>query len=200
MPAQLQLYSESELPTRFGTFRILVYETGEREAVALVRGDLTGATDVLARVHSECLTGEAFHSLRCDCGAQLDRAMERIAAADCGVVVYLRQEGRGIGLGNKIKAYELQDQGHDTVEANLALGFAADLRSYELAGQILASLGVESVRLMTNNPAKIEGLRHAGIEVAGHEPHWVESSQVSEGYLEAKRVKLGHMGRAKNGR
>ena len=172
----------------------MVYHFGSEEALALVHGDPSGREAVLARVHSECLTGEVFGSQRCDCRAQLERALERIAGADAGVLVYLRQEGRGIGLGNKVRAYALQDQGHDTVEANLALGFAPDLRSYEIAAAILRDLGVASVQLMTNNPEKIEGLRQAGVTVTEQVPHWVESSHLSHDYLEVKRSKLGHVG------
>jgi GTP cyclohydrolase II len=177
-------------------FRIVVYRFGGEEALALVRGAPAGAEGVLTRVHSECLTGEVFGSLRCDCRQQLERALERIADAPSGsgVLVYLRQEGRGIGLGNKVRAYALQDEGHDTVDANLALGFAADLRSYELAATILRDLGVKSVCLMTNNPAKLDGLRQAGVTVAAQEPHWVESSDLSDAYLQVKRAKLGHLG------
>ncbi len=190
---QSHRYSEADLPTPWGPFRIVVYHFGEDEALALVRGAVAGHESVLTRVHSECLTGEVFGSLRCDCRQQLEHALERIAADELGVLVYLRQEGRGIGLGNKVRAYALQDQGHDTVDANLALGFAADLRSYDMAAHILRDLGVASVRLMTNNPAKLDGLRQAGVPVAGHEPHWVASSDLSHGYLEAKRSKLGHL-------
>jgi 3,4-dihydroxy 2-butanone 4-phosphate synthase/GTP cyclohydrolase II len=193
LSSQSQRYSEANLPTPWGPFRIVVYHFGEVEALALVRGEVKGAEGVLARVHSECLTGEVFGSLRCDCRQQLEHALERIAADEVGVLVYLRQEGRGIGLGNKVRAYALQDQGHDTVDANLALGFAPDLRSYEMAAAILRDLGVASIRLMTNNPAKLEGLRQAGAVVAGHEPHWVASSDLSHDYLEAKRAKLGHL-------
>jgi GTP cyclohydrolase II len=187
-------YSEADLPTPWGRFRIVVYHFGGEEALALVHGDPTGREDVLARVHSECLTGEVFGSQRCDCRAQLEQALERIATEEAGVLVYLRQEGRGIGLGNKVRAYALQDEGHDTVEANLALGFAPDLRSYEIAASILSDLGVVSVRLMTNNPEKIEGLRTAGLVVVEQVPHWVESSGLSHDYLEVKRAKLGHVG------
>ncbi len=178
----------------------MVYHFGDEEALALVQGDPSGREAVLARVHSECLTGEVFGSQRCDCRAQLERALERIAGADAGVLVYLRQEGRGIGLGNKVRAYALQDEGHDTVEANLALGFAPDLRSYEIAAAILRDLGVVSVQLMTNNPEKIDGLRQAGVTVAEQVPHWVESSHLSHDYLEVKRSKLGHVGGASTGK
>ena len=194
LSSQSHRYSEADLPTPWGPFRIVVYHFGEDEALALVRGAVAGKESILTRVHSECLTGEVFGSLRCDCRQQLEHALERIAAAEQGVLVYLRQEGRGIGLGNKVRAYALQDQGHDTVDANLALGFAADLRSYDMAATILRDLGVASVRLMTNNPAKLDGLRQAGVTVAEHEPHWVASSDLSHGYLEAKRSKLGHLG------
>lgn len=158
----------------------------------MVMGDVTG-TDVLTRVHSSCFTGEVLGSLRCDCRAQLDAALARIAKEGRGVIVYLVQEGRGIGLGNKVRAYELQDAGHDTVDANLALGFDADLRSYDLAAGILRDLGVSSVRLMTNNPQKIAGLEQAGVVVASQESHWVETTAHSEGYLATKKAKLGHL-------
>jgi GTP cyclohydrolase II len=192
----LTRYSEAELPTPRGLFRIVVYRLNDDpkdEHVAMVRGEVTGAPDVLCRVHSECFTSEVMGSLRCDCREQLDRALERIAEAGHGVLVYLRQEGRGIGLGNKVRAYALQDRGIDTVEANLALGFDADLRSYEIAAAILHDLGVGSVRLMTNNPAKIRGLEAAGMEVTTHERHWVGESEHSADYLQVKRTKMGHI-------
>lgn len=198
-------FSEARLPTPHGEFRIVVYRTGQagglgatavgtelEEHVAMVMGDVTGG-DVLTRVHSSCFTGEVLGSLRCDCRAQLDAALERIGREKRGVIVYLVQEGRGIGLGNKVRAYELQDSGHDTVDANLALGFDADLRSYDLAAGILRDLGVSSVRLMTNNPQKIAGLEKAGVNVASKESHWVESTEHSEGYLATKKAKLGHL-------
>jgi 3,4-dihydroxy 2-butanone 4-phosphate synthase/GTP cyclohydrolase II len=163
-----------------------------KEHVALVYGQVRGASNVLIRVHSECFTGETLGSLRCDCRAQLDLAMERIAAEGAGVIVYLRQEGRGIGLGNKIRAYALQDQGVDTVEANLALGFDADARSYGMAAAVLEDLGVRSVRVMTNNPSKLDGLREAGVEVE-QVSHWATSNEHSEHYLEIKRIKMGHI-------
>jgi GTP cyclohydrolase II/3,4-dihydroxy 2-butanone 4-phosphate synthase/GTP cyclohydrolase II len=191
-------YSEAEIPTDFGPFRIVVYRFegaggAVEEHVAIVRGEVGGAERVLSRVHSECLTGEVFHSRKCDCRDQLDKALEAIAEAGAGVVVYLRQEGRGIGLGNKIRAYALQAEGADTVEANLSLGFAADLRSYDMAAAILRDLGVASVALMTNNPDKLAGLEKAGITVAAHVSHWVADHEHNRDYLEVKRTKLGHI-------
>jgi GTP cyclohydrolase II len=198
-------YSEARLPTPHGDFRMVVYRTGEaagpgatavgmgnEEHVAMVMGDVRGG-DVLTRVHSSCFTGEVLGSLRCDCRAQLDAALERIGRAGRGVVVYLVQEGRGIGLGNKVRAYQLQDAGADTVDANLQLGFDADLRSYDLAAGILSDLGVSSVRLMTNNPQKLSGLERAGVVIDAHESHWVGSTEHSAGYLAAKKTKLGHL-------
>ena len=186
-------YAEAEIPTKFGAFRTVVYRFGAEEHLAIVRGDVAGQEAVLCRVHSECWTGETLGSLKCDCREQLDRALEAVARVGRGVVVYLRQEGRGIGLGNKIRAYALQAEGKDTVEANLALGFAADLRSYEQAAAILADLGVRSVALMTNNPKKLEGLAQAGVTVAEHVPHWVSDSEHSREYLETKKSKMGHL-------
>lgn len=193
-------YSEATIPTVHGQLTVVVYrEVGrrkeEREHVALVAGPLTalaGSEPLLARVHSECWTGESLGSLKCDCREQLDRALAAIVEAGRGVVVYLRQEGRGIGLGNKIKAYALQNDGADTVEANEQLGFAADLRSYDLAATILRDLGVGKVALMTNNPDKEAGLRAAGIEVARRVPHWGGPNEHNRDYLEVKRTKLGH--------
>jgi GTP cyclohydrolase II len=201
----LSRYSEARLPTPHGEFRILVYRTGEtaglgatalggnaEEHVAMVMGDVTGE-DVLARVHSSCFTGEVLGSQRCDCRAQLQASMSRIAREGRGILVYLVQEGRGIGLGNKVRAYALQDDGHDTVEANLQLGFDADMRSYDLAAAILRDLGVSSVRLMTNNPAKLAGLETAGMRVSAHEPHWVDAHEHAADYLEVKKTKMGHI-------
>ncbi len=192
----LSRYSESALPTRRGEFNLVVYRNGDDpkdEHLAMVHGDVRDRQDVLCRVHSECLTGEALGSLRCDCREQLDVALQRIVDEKCGVLVYLRQEGRGIGLGNKVRAYALQDQGIDTVDANIALGFDADLRTYEMAAAILGDLGVGSVRLMTNNPGKLQGLQKAGIQVTRHEPHWVEAGARSADYLEVKKNKMGHL-------
>ena len=189
----LERYAEADLPTAHGSFRLVVYRVGAEEHLAVVRGDVRDASGVLARVHSECMTGEVLGSLKCDCREQLDTALAAIARAGRGVVVYLRQEGRGIGLGNKIRAYALQAEGKDTVEANVALGFAPDLRSYEQAAAILAELGVKSVALMTNNPDKLAGLEKAGVPVAEHVPLWVKGQEHNRDYLEAKRVKLGHL-------
>jgi GTP cyclohydrolase II len=198
-------YSEARLPTLHGDFRVAVYRTGDvtgpggtavgvghEEHVAMVLGDVRGG-GVLTRVHSSCFTGEVLGSLRCDCRAQLDAALERIGREGRGVIVYLVQEGRGIGLGNKVHAYQLQDDGADTVDANLQLGFDVDLRSYDLAAGILADLGVTSVRLMTNNPQKLSGLAQAGIIIDAHESHWVDSTEHSASYLAAKKSKLGHL-------
>jgi GTP cyclohydrolase II/3,4-dihydroxy 2-butanone 4-phosphate synthase/GTP cyclohydrolase II len=193
-------YSEASIPTHNGKLTVVVYrERGrraeEREHVAIVAGPLDAlraAEPVLARVHSECWTGETLGSLKCDCREQLDRALGVIEDAGRGVVVYLRQEGRGIGLGNKIKAYALQAEGADTVEANEQLGFAADLRSYDLAAAILRDLGVSSVALMTNNPDKCAGLEKAGIRVARRVPHWGGHNEHNRDYLEVKKAKLGH--------
>jgi GTP cyclohydrolase II len=171
----------------------VVYRFGAEEHLAMVRGDVHGGRDVLVRVHSECLTGETLGSLRCDCRDQLETALDRIVEDGRGVLVYMRQEGRGIGLGNKVRAYALQDQGIDTVDANVALGFEADERTYGLAGTILRDLGIQSVRVMTNNPGKLEGLRRAGVEVAAQIPHWVGASEHSQAYLETKKTRLGHI-------
>ncbi|MSR22541.1 MAG: bifunctional 3,4-dihydroxy-2-butanone-4-phosphate synthase/GTP cyclohydrolase II [Gemmatimonadetes bacterium] len=182
-------------PTHRGDFRLIGYESviDDREHVALVKGEIEGEDDVLVRMHSECLTGDVFGSLRCDCGEQLDAAMERIQAEERGAIVYLRQEGRGMGLGNKLRAYELQDEGQDTVEANLTLGFKPDLRDYGIGAQILIDLGLRKIRLLTNNPKKIVGLEGYGLEVTGREPLRVQPGRHNEQYLETKRRKLGHL-------
>ena len=187
--------AEAELPTVHGDFQVIGYrnEVDDREHVALVRGDVNGAEDVLVRMHSECLTGDVFRSLRCDCGQQLDAAMARIAEVGAGVIVYLRQEGRGIGLGNKLRAYHLQDRGRDTVQANKELGFPADLRDYGIGAQILLDLGLTTIRLLTNNPKKIVGLEGYGLHVSGREPLKVEPGSHNREYLDTKRSKLGHL-------
>jgi len=187
--------AEADLPTEVGSFRVIAYESivDQREHLALVKGEVTGKANVLVRMHSECMTGDVFGSLRCDCGPQLDAAMRRIEEEGMGAVVYLRQEGRGIGLGNKLKAYALQDQGMDTVEANERLGFKPDLRDYGIGAQILLDLGLTSIRLLTNNPRKIVGLDGYDIEITGREPLQVPAGEHNERYLETKRTKLGHL-------
>jgi 3,4-dihydroxy 2-butanone 4-phosphate synthase/GTP cyclohydrolase II len=182
------------LPTDYADFTAVAFRetlTGKHH-VALVLGDVEGAEDVLVRVHSECLTGDVFHSLRCDCGEQLDSALRAIAAAGEGVLLYLAQEGRGIGLLNKLKAYELQEQGMDTVEANLALGFAADAREWGIGNQILADLGLTTIRLLTNNPKKVSGLEAWGLKVTEQVPIEMAPNDENRRYLAAKRDKLGH--------
>jgi 3,4-dihydroxy 2-butanone 4-phosphate synthase/GTP cyclohydrolase II len=182
------------MPTEYGEFRAVVFRetlTGKNH-IALVKGEVEGAENVLVRVHSECLTGDVFHSLRCDCGEQLDLALRRIAAEDQGVLLYMAQEGRGIGLLNKLKAYELQEQGLDTVEANLRLGFPADARDWGIGNQILVELGLSTIRILTNNPRKISGLEGFGLEVVEQVPIEIPPNDENRRYLSAKRDKLGH--------
>ena len=195
MRMKKQITVHAKLPTKWGNFTIHALEKSldGKEHVALVMGDLSGDEPVLIRVHSECLTGDAFSSLRCDCGPQLDAAMEKIADAGRGMIVYLRQEGRGIGLINKIKAYALQDQGQDTVEANINLGFEADHRSFEVAAEILDSLEVSKVKLMTNNPRKVSALQAANIDVVERVPLQFGKNPHNEHYLSTKHGKLGHL-------
>jgi 3,4-dihydroxy 2-butanone 4-phosphate synthase/GTP cyclohydrolase II len=187
--------AEARLPTRHGEFRAVAYRSGvdSSEHVALVMGDLTKGGPVLVRVHSECLTGDVFGSLRCDCGVQMEMALEAIAQEGRGVFLYMRQEGRGIGLHNKIRAYALQDNGADTVEANAQLGFAPDLRHYGIGAQILADMGVRKMRLLTNNPRKVVGLESYGLELVERVPIVAEQNPENRRYLETKRDKLGHL-------
>ena len=187
--------ADAKLPTAFGEFRVVAYENDvdDREHIALVKGDLGDGEAVLVRVHSECVTGDVFHSQRCDCGEQLEAALRRIHEEGRGVLVYLQQEGRGIGLVNKIRAYELQDKGLDTVEANLRLGFQPDLRDYGIGVQILLDLGVRSMRILTNNPKKIVGLQGFGLRVVEQLPLTVPPNPYNRDYLAAKRDKLGHL-------
>lgn len=191
--------AETHLPTEYGTFDLIVYETDidDYHHMALVKGPVADGArargDVLVRVHSECVTGDTFHSLRCDCGSQLHKAMQMVEAEGCGVIVYMRQEGRGIGLVNKIKAYELQDKGLDTVEANVHLGFEPDPREYGIGAQILTDLGVRRMRLITNNPVKRAGLEGYGLEVTGRVPIEVPPNKINERYLRTKKEKMGHL-------
>ena len=186
---------EAKMPTRYGDFKMFgfINKLNGEHHVALVKGEINEKNEVLTRVHSECLTGDALGSKRCDCGEQYDAAMKRIAEEGCGILLYMRQEGRGIGLINKLKAYSIQDKGFDTVEANEMLGFPADMRSYDVAAAILKDLGVSKVNLMTNNPRKIDGLERYGIEIVNRVPIKMNHNEKNEFYLQTKKEKLGHM-------
>ncbi len=189
---RLVRYAESVVPSDYGPVDVIVYKEGEGEHLALVRNGADSADPWLVRVHSECWTGEVLRSHKCDCRDQLDQAMRMIAECNHGAVVYLRQEGRGIGLGNKIRAYALQEKGLDTVEANRALGFADDARSYDVAADILRDLGATRVRLLTNNPEKVKGLEAGGIEVVERVPLVVAQTEESAEYLAVKARRMGH--------
>ncbi|WEK55642.1 MAG: bifunctional 3,4-dihydroxy-2-butanone-4-phosphate synthase/GTP cyclohydrolase II [Candidatus Cohnella colombiensis] len=186
---------EVRMPTDFGDFKAIGYtnKVDSKEHVAFVKGDINGAEPVLVRVHSECLTGDVFHSHRCDCGPQLEAALRQIEEAGSGVLLYMRQEGRGIGLINKLRAYELQEQGLDTVDANIKLGFAPDLRNYGIGAQILKDIGIRQIRLLTNNPRKIKGLEGYGLEVVERVPIQMLENEDNTTYLHTKKSKLGHL-------
>jgi GTP cyclohydrolase II len=194
---RLTKVAEAAFPTQFGSFRIYGFEgrDGDRteEAVALEMGELAGAPAPLVRIHSQCLTGDVFHSLRCDCRAQLEIALQSIAREGRGLLIYEHQEGRGIGLLNKLRAYELQDHGADTVEANERLGFDSDLRSYELPGIILQYFGLKAIRLLSNNPEKVEAVERAGVEVVERVPCLADVLDTRESYLRTKKEKMGHL-------
>jgi GTP cyclohydrolase II len=191
----LKQVARAALPTRYGRFTIFGFEGNgrEQEAIALVHGHLNGKTAPLVRVHSQCLTGDVLTSLRCDCRAQLELSLKKIGQAWAGVLIYLPQEGRGIGLMNKLRAYELQDEGMDTVEANETLGFAADARDYDFSARILKKLGATKIRLLSNNPEKVRQLERAGIRVVERVPCQPRVSKISRGYLKTKKSKMGHL-------
>ncbi len=191
----VELAETVKLPTAYGEFDLYCFtaRTNGQEHLALVHGDVAGKENVLCRVHSECLTGDVFHSCRCDCGSQLDTAMRMIAKEECGILVYMRQEGRGIGLANKLHAYHLQERGLDTVDANVRLGFAPDLREYGLGAEIIKFLGVKSIRLLTNNPRKIAGLDGYGLEISERVPLVMEANAYDKEYLDTKRDRMEHL-------
>jgi GTP cyclohydrolase II len=191
----LEILAQTPLPTRHGLFQVVAFKTknAPEEHLAIFCGELTGAQKLLVRVHSECFTSEVLGSLKCDCREQLETALSIISRRGRGMVIYLRQEGRGIGLVNKLKAYALQAQGHDTVDANRILGLPDDTRSYEAAAAILSHLGIESVSLLTNNPLKLEGLQALGIKVTDRQPVLIRANKHSADYLETKRLRMGHM-------
>jgi GTP cyclohydrolase II len=188
-------YSEANLPTKFGKFRVVVFRNSldDKEYLAIIKGDISQGTKIPVRLHSECLTSEVLGSLKCDCREQLETALQYIAKKGTGVVLYLRQEGRGIGLGNKIRAYALQEKGYDTVQANHILGFPDDLRSYDVAAAMLKELGIESIQLLTNNPSKIYGLEEHGIEVEERLPIQIQPNPINHFYLTTKAQKSGHL-------
>lgn len=195
-PLPIRVSTRAKLPTTYGVFEIYAFETEDGRAlddVAVVKGEVAGGEAVPVRVHSECLTGDVLGSVRCDCGEQLHEALRRIGRAPHGIVLYLRQEGRGIGIANKVRAYALQDEGLDTVDANRHLGFDDDLRRYDLAGAMLVALGVASIELHTNNPKKVDGLREAGVTVVRRVPLLVPPRAENRFYLDTKRSRSGHL-------
>ena len=193
--AALRVVAHADLPTRYGRFTIYGFQGrgAEEEAVALVRGNVKGKSAPLVRVHSQCLTGDVLTSLRCDCRAQLELSLKKIGAAPSGILLYLPQEGRGIGLMNKLRAYELQDGGMDTVEANESLGFAADARDYDFSAKILKELGATKIKLLSNNPEKVRQLERAGIRVVERVPCQPRVSKISRAYMQTKKTKMGHL-------
>lgn len=194
-PLEVEVASVARLPSRFGDFRVFVFENNQdgKEHLAMVHNDVAFAHDVVTRVHSECLTGDVLGSLRCDCRDQLERSLRHVGALPRGIVLYMRQEGRGIGLTNKIRAYGLQDRGMDTVEANLALGFADDLRTYGIAAEMLRKLGVRSIRLLTNNPDKVQKLEREGIIIGERIPLAIPPNPHNRDYLSTKARRSGHL-------
>jgi GTP cyclohydrolase II len=194
-PTSVKMVAEADLPTAFGRFRIVGFRsaTSDEEFVALVKGNLNPAKATLVRIHSQCLTGDVFHSLKCDCGPQLTRAMKMIQSERAGLIVYQQQEGRGIGIVNKIRAYALQDQGADTIEANVRLGLPVDARQYGQCAEIIKQLGIRRVRLMSNNPDKVRALNEAGLEVVERVPLEIDASPPAFRYLITKKEQLGHM-------
>ncbi len=191
----VERFATAQLPSQYGQFQIVAFTNNRdnKDHVAVIHGDIEGRERVLTRIHSECLTGDVFGSLKCDCGPQLDLALQEIAETDAGVVLYMRQEGRGIGLANKVKAYSLQDNGLDTVEANHHLGFDDDIRDYDISAEMLHILGIESIVLMTNNPSKVEGLEAAGVTIDERKPIKTTPNRYNFNYLETKRLKSGHL-------
>lgn len=194
-PLKVEIFATANLPTEHGQFKIVAFKNNrdQKDHVAIVKGDLQGKRRVLARIHSECLTGDVFASLKCDCGPQLHYALAQLEEEGCGVILYMRQEGRGIGLANKVAAYALQDQGMDTVEANKHLGFDDDMRDYAIAAEMLRLLEPESIVLMTNNPKKLEAMRRAGIPIDERLPIKIVPNRFNERYLATKRAKSGHL-------
>ena len=191
----VELISKAKLPTHFGDFDIYIFKSkiSAEEHIALVKGDISDGKNILVRVHSECLTGDALFSARCDCGQQLDYAFQKISEGEKGVILYMKQEGRGIGIANKIKAYHLQDHGRDTVEANLELGFPEDLRDYGIGAQMLSFLGVKEMRLLTNNPKKVVGLEGYGLKIIARLPIEIDAIKENHFYLKTKKEKMGHL-------